>query len=693
MGDKQMKSQSLNAIDVSGEESVAKPNPRTKKTGSKSQKADLAETETININGILVPKHRPYDQEVLKFLYAFSKQPEAVRNSIVNELPAYNRLVSMKTTSFKDVYLRQLAEERGIVYSPESPPLPPCPVCGSDDVRIKRRQSEGKEDSYKCNNPACKQNFSANYMSIAYESNCDILVWAKLLQTLFDHIPINRACKYCGIAPESYYLLRNKCFYAIELFLQKYLKLSGQIEVDIKKVPVSYKGLDLSVYDAPSGSIFEDTGHKPRSARARGGPRKQDDINTEYIAVFLAIDDSGRCLARYAGVGQADYNILRRKVPLDRYLDEVPKEDPFGKFRKERNKSPKLTAGSRTKIIADKEGAIKKYVCDYLHFDFESHVYRRDGRQIRLPEGKSHIQHCNALCGRLENFLRDCHYVSSKYLPGFLNLFMFIENTGCSDEAVAELLRIIATPNLGKPPEFYENLFSVPNYLLEWRIDGPKPHKIPNRKRLAFYLYDHIVHPEDYPGVQITMEYIKKQVRMSSAAIRNAYKELCNLQYRDAILEYYGEPPRKKAPTPTIDEIVLTIYQEWAKLCPLPSDVRPNFKEFLIQKNEQYGTSYKRTNMLAKFKTIEERGFLPPLPPLNMEKSKPDMPQKIAFEVYERFLEIRTDYLKRGEELPKNITIHKQLSDEFDRTINMIEKYINMVRMYMKKHPEIRNNE
>lgn len=626
------------------------------------------------------------------FLEMFSRESLSIREAIVKDLPSYNTLLKLEAISFDEFALQLLADKKNIPRMHASSLIPVCPFCGKD-AHVGRKE----EGIFRCK--ACSgQTFSPNYNSISSGTKCDALTWMKVLQCLLDFSTITQTCEYCDITETTYYKIRNRLFYAMQLMLDE-VKLYDQIQADNTFVRTSYKGMNLSQEDDfPEDSIFFNDTFQPREARKRGQANKMIERGANTVCIFTAIDTNGHVLTRFAGIGATSMRLLRNYIPEDKFLLQVPKKDPFAYFHKKKEETNNTRPGAESKMIADKERAIESYAKS-LGIDFEAHVYRDGGVQRRLGEGQSNIQKVNSLHHRLKNFLRKSNYVSTKYLPGYLILFEFLENTGGSVEAINRLFQILATPNLGKPPAFFKDLFTVPNYLLEW-IDGDNPvKKLPYSKRLAFYLYDHIRNPQDYPDVNITMEHVMKETGFSAPTIRKNYRDLLEAGYRDKLRQYFGEPSkrekeieqqkaaqRKKTDAvKTLNPVVLALYDEYVRMLSLPKNQQTKMEDWVQEKNAQYGTSYKRANLLMKFKYIEEQGVRPPRPKREKFIANADgRPPEKVMAIYEDYERARLNAREKGENPQHSIVIMSELSEKYKLSRMTIRDHIRRGQSYMR---------
>lgn len=631
---------------------------------------------------------REFEERKQEFMDRFSDEAPMVRSSLVDDLPAHNVLLSIHAESFGEIILRHLAEQQGIPYDPEKPPSPECPHCNRSDC-------VGRKEEYMFRCRRCDKTFSVNHDSIAAGTKCDALTWMKVLQCLLNNVSMTKTCEYCDIYENTYYNIRSRLFYAMSILLQK-VRLYGNIEVDNTFVRVSYKGVNLRESEFPEDSIFFDSSFKPRSARQRGGAIPVGMKNANHICIFTGIDDRGHVLARFIGVGNASYLSLKHYISPEFFLAQVPKNDPFAwrkRQRKEKkNKETVTKAGQNSVMIADKEGSIRRFA-QSLDVEFESHVYRKDGVHRKLAKGSHNIQRVNALHRRLKEFLQNHGYISSKYLPGYLTLFEFIENTGASQEAIAELFRIIACPGFGKPPSFFKELFMVPNYLVEWLHSEHPLKKLPYNKLLAFYLYDIMKHPELYPDERVTMAQIEEETEYTAPTVRKLYRELNDAGYRDLIVKHFSPTQKKEskgskekkgpfAPG-TLNPTILAIYDAYFEVRKLPRWQQPTLEEFIEQKNKEYGTHYKRTNLLAKFKYIQSKGIREPF-----QQIKTDGPSDFAFELLRAYEEMKSNYREKGEEPPDNTQMFLVLSERYNRSVSIIQHHVSTARAYLLRQKE-----
>lgn len=304
-------------------------------------------------------KQKPIDELELRkqeFMSSFANEAPAVRDSIVQDLPAYNALLSLRAVSFEEITLRQLAKQQNIPYNLEHPPIPTCPWC-------KSAEHVGRKEAFTFRCRSCDKNFVITKGSIAYKSKCDALVWMKVLQCLLNYVSITQTCEYCNIREETYYRIRTRLFYAMSILLQD-VRLYGNVEVDNTFVKVSYKGVNLKENEVPEDSIFFDPTHKPREPKARGGPIPMALRNANQICIFTGVDNAGHILTRFVGVGNVSYLSLKHYISTNCFLLQVPKKDPFVWKQVKKQKGKKNRAPTPAELSCDcRQGRCHSTVC------------------------------------------------------------------------------------------------------------------------------------------------------------------------------------------------------------------------------------------------------------------------------------------------------------------------------------------
>lgn len=643
------------------------------KNGSKKASAGASKAKKQEIES-------DADRRKSIFFNNFKAEAPFIRDEIVRDLPAYNLLLSLQAESFDDIALRVIAKQRGELFDPRNPPVPDCPYCH------KRDQVGTKGTSrYRCRR--CERDFSATHNSIVSNKRSSDIKFLRTVIAILEGRSQTEVCKLAGVAPTTYYRIRNRLLYAIQLMLED-VRLYGVVEADCCFVNASYKGIDLESGDFEEDSMFYDeTAFIPREARQRGGSYPHLERNANSIAILSLCDEYGNVANIFCGTGVVSRKTLKMYVPENKILHTVPMKNPFA-FSKKRKKSSTKTktehergVGDSSLLVIDKEAALVSYA-QLIGIECESHVYRDKGVQRKLSPNWHHIQHINSMHSRLKRFLSQ-HTVSTKYLPGYLLLFDFKEMTGMAPEAIQSLLEIMATPGLGKPPAFYRQLFIVPNYLLQW-FNGDHPlKKLPYNDLLSFYLYDHVRNKANYPdNIPPTMAFIERATGYSSRKIRTVYRNLLNAGYKELILTYFGEAVEGKTapakPTKTVPPVIPLLHKEWGEYVCGRKQPMPTFAKFLREQSEQHGKSLNQSYVRYWFKRVEEMGICDPLPPKEeWPPVMPDIPQ-IIFHLYNEWCV--ANRAGNGSK-PSFVQFHKEKCEQYglDYAYTTLKKYFRQI--------------
>lgn len=547
-----------------------------------------------------------------------------VRLEIAKSFPAYNSLLNLHAKSFKEFSLLPIAREQGLNISDPlfdyKSVLPYCPQCNKQEGIIHKGKA-----GYCCNN--CSIKFQANHNSISSGFKLSSVVWRKVLDCMLNFYTLQRACDYCDITATTYYNIRNRIFYAMQLMMDQ-VKLYGNIQCDNTFVYLSFKGTKLIQEEYPEDSPFANIETASRKSRKRGGGYSYAERNKNSICIFAAIDEYGHVLTRMIGIGSATASKLYNAVGSMRYLYTIPPNDPFDLLL-----NPKGTlhanAGVSSLLISDSESAIAKYASK-IQINFESNVYRRNGKQVNLKEGAHDIQKVNSLHSRLQEYLRKLNYVSGKYLPGFLTMFEFIENTGASEEAIGRLFEIIAQPGLNKDKTFFDSLFTIPvieekaeNQIKKKKAKPQKQH-LSQTAAQALYLYDQMLQD---PQSSLSLSYISQITHFSIDNIQEMYKEAKQSGALEIIYQTVNAPDGKKPlwVQKTIPTDYLHLYNDYFELNKGRESGRVSLTDFVIEQNAKRSKELSYGMVKYYFRKIVEYGLGEPIPKKN-KSSKSRVP-------------------------------------------------------------------
>lgn len=635
------------------------------------------------------------EHRINNYLDLFSRESPQIREELACTLPAYNTLLSLHAKTFEEFALILCARQQGIDYTD---PLfsfktikPECQKCGEQKkiVRV-------KDNTYLCK--SCNSKFSTNQNSISSGTNCSSLTWMKVLHCLLEFYSVKRTCQYCNISANTYYNIRTRLFYAMQLMMDE-VKLYGEIQCDNTFARASYKGSDLAENDYPEDSLFDVVDYIPRSAKKRGGSSPNSKKNLNSICIFTAMDNYGHSAVRYVGIGAATATKLQRAVPEQKFLHHIPTKDPFELAK--HKISPYKMSGCESFLVSDKEAAIAKYA-EKISFPLEAHVYRKNNKQTKLSTDAHNIQRVNALHKRLKDFFRKTNYVSSKYLPGFLIFFEFIENTGATTQAIGKLFEILVTKGTGHPSVFFKELYTTPNYIFEWAQDHTVLKNLSYNQLLAAYLY----HEKKTNSMDISMEEILEQTGyQSNTSIRRIYKNIISADAIDLVCSNMKQrieknettvitPKSHKEPIP---QHMLYIYDEYVKILQSPVFKQITFRELLAKINAELHANYSKGNVWWFFHRIERENIRNTdimelkqtrthLRANSLILSETEM--KKGRECLTMLNSVRAEYRKNNQVLPKRDELLQKVSERVGLAPSTVGLYIAKYKKYLKDFPE-----
>lgn len=625
-------------------------------------------------------------------LRSIAREAPEIRERVAHYLPAFNKLATLNAYSFEELALRKAAKERGQDYKDVlfdySEVIPDCPRA--------KHESDNNNHVYKLENEPtptyfckiCKKKFAPNYNSISSNTVKPPRTWMQILLCLIEGYSVRRICSICDIKPPTYYKILLKLFYAMQIVLDE-MKLYGVVRCDNTFVHTNFKGKNLKDSDYPEDSPFDDLNFIPRTARKRGGGYSYGAKNLNSICIFTAVDDHGHVVAKYAGIGNTTATKLLRAVPPDNYLLTVPQKDPFSltyQSPPDKAKIPK-----KTLLVSDKEKAIAKYA-EKLGVEHESHVYRRYGTQVRLPKNAHDIQRVNYLHYRLKRFFAEHSFVSSRYLPGYLTLFCFIETTHCTDEALERLFEVIVTPGLGKDPQFYKSLYRTPNYIAEWCLDGTVLENLPYNQILAAYLYSEMRKDLDKgKHSSITMKDILEQTGyQSDKTVRRVYKNIATSGALELIYEYittsYKIVPgtttvSKKRKREEIPKEYIVLYNELCENLQGPVNDHWQFASFAEHVKKEGRVNASRNTLQKYFDLIEAKGLSKYKLTVLRDESKKKRRnrsriERLREEVDECFSEytrLVKEYQRNNQPVPLQKDLYKMIGEKLGVSVSRVE--------------------
>lgn len=217
---------------------------------------------------------------------------EELSNSIIKMLPPELKTAKELIDKLLDIKPQQritnieyLERNKNIV----------CPI--NENHHIKKNGHKNKTQRYWCYD--CKKSFSITHNSIIKYSYLNYLQLKKLLQCMYDYMPLNEIALEVGISETSVFELEIKIFDALDQMSENTI-LRGIVQVDEKYVRISFKG-------TPHDKM-------PRASRYNGNSNLISGISNDQVCIVVAIDEYDELIIQVVGNGNASKNMISQAL-------------------------------------------------------------------------------------------------------------------------------------------------------------------------------------------------------------------------------------------------------------------------------------------------------------------------------------------------------------------------------------------
>lgn len=281
-----------------------------------------------------------------------------------------------------------------IVYNEETNPknyaeVVSCSTCKSHNIS-KNGKDRNAVQRYRCKD--CGHTFSVTSNTLCSHTSQSVGQWMAFIIGLFNCEKCETLSKKCGISMPTAHEWRLKVFAALE-HLEKDVKLTNIIMADDTRLPYSFKGNHGEDFDVP----------RKQHKRGKQNTRKSSNDNT--VCVLCAVDSCGHSFSRLIGFG-----------------------NPSGKRISEGFKD-KLDIKEDTILVTDGAKCFSRAIKDYSIPSWNRNTTLKYGNK-KYPNiiGELHIQGVNSYHSRLKHFISRFRGVASRYLPGYIMLFDYMQN-------------------------------------------------------------------------------------------------------------------------------------------------------------------------------------------------------------------------------------------------------------------------
>ena len=277
-----------------------------------------------------------------------------------------------------------------------------CPHCLSAEI-FGHGSYKGRK-RYKCK--ACKKTFN-DFTGTAISGIKKVEKFQEYLELTIESLTIRKAAKNLDVNMKTIFDWRHKLLSSIATM--NGASFSGIVECDDKQLDINEKGkrnLDRDAYKRPSDRTTK-----------RG-------VSNDKVSVMVATDRNGNPVMRVAKIGRIDAESIEKTIGDLTSADNV------------------LCSDSHPSIISwakDKELEHHTFVASKQHIKNKCY----------------HVQHVNSLDNLYERWIKPFYGVATKYLPQYLNWFVFLEKMKKSTEPITDLAKAVMS-NTGAIKSFRE---------------------------------------------------------------------------------------------------------------------------------------------------------------------------------------------------------------------------------------------
>ena len=529
-----------------------------------------------------------------------------------NEIDKYFACNEIGATHFDD-FLKPLSESE----------LEFCISCPKSEKHKVVKNGKGRDGRQRYFCKDCGKTFYAVQDSLSSNVNQDMNTWIKFVRGMLRQYSLDELSEDCNISRTTALSWRLRVFQALEILLSK-VKLGGNIIADDTRLNYNLKG--------NHGVDFI----MPRNARSRGGSYSMKSHNKNQICVLCAIDENGNSFSKVVGFG----NPSAKRI-CDGFKNKIDCSEN-GNY-----------------LITDGANCFNKTIKTYGFLEWKKRTTLKKGTK-RVPDTTTehHIQRINSYHSRLKRFIRNYNGISSRYLPGYLLLFDYLQNNKEVDDTTLcrEILLTMATaPKLSKKEledKYITPVSNRPNEEL-WEL------KVPLCEQKIYF---------DWTRNTPINEILRKH-KINRRKIYSIKEKVVKYNLHDTIVNRHIKPLRdhskKKTPPPISDhnwQIFMRYYNQ---------GVRAN--QIAIEFNTTPHTVY---NIVQKIKHRPEVANIPKF------SRKTTRLIKEKFDYNERNYTIYQEYKFLKFVIKKQQDIYEKLSKKYNLKSNTIKDIVEFVRVY-----------
>lgn len=264
-----------------------------------------------------------------------------------------------------------------------------CPHCEAADI-YGHGTYKGRR-RYKCR--SCSRTFN-DFTGTAVDGIKKLEQFQEYLLMVVESVTIRKAAKEIGVNVKTIFDWRHKLLSSLEVLNGTGFS-KGIVECDDKQLDINEKGRK---------DIGRKAYKRPSDRNTKRG------VSNDKVSIMVATDRNGGPAMRVAKMGRIDAESVRDTIGGLVAPDNV--------------------------MCSDSHPSIIKWAREN---DLEHHTFVASRQHVK--DRCYHVQHVNSLDNRYERWVKGFYGVSTKYLPGYLNWFVFLQKVRESAVKASELAK------------------------------------------------------------------------------------------------------------------------------------------------------------------------------------------------------------------------------------------------------------
>ena len=260
-----------------------------------------------------------------------------------------------------------------------------CPHCGGSDIYGHGVYKSRKR--YKCK--SCAKTFN-DLTGTAMDGIKKVDEFQDYLVLMIQSMSIRKASKKLGVNVKTIFDWRHKLLSCLLILNGE--EFTGIVECDDKQLDINEKG---------SRDLQRKPYKRPSDRQTKRG------VSNDKISIMVATDRNNNPMMRIAKIGRIDANSVENTIGVLIKPENVLCSDSH----------PSIIKWAKEKEVEHHRFTASKHIKDKCY----------------------HVQHLNSMDNRYERWIKPFYGVSTKYLSGYLNWFVFLQKVKNSSSQVVDI--------------------------------------------------------------------------------------------------------------------------------------------------------------------------------------------------------------------------------------------------------------